>query len=126
MIRVRTMNRYSLAFKQKVVSEVEQGRFTITDAKKFYGIPGAETINLWIRKFGKNHLLPKIVRIEMPEEKDMIKELKKKNKELESALANEMLKNIALESLLEAAGEHYGTDLKKTFVELDSKKRQKK
>ena len=62
----------------------------------------------------------------MPEEKDVIKELKKKNKELESALANEMLKNIALESLLEAAGEHYGTDLKKTFAELDSKKREKK
>jgi transposase-like protein len=126
MRKTRTLNRYSLAFKQKVVSEIESGRVTISEARDLYGISGAGTINYWMRKMGKNHLLPRIVRIEMEDEKDIIKELKKRNKELESALANELLKNIALESLLDAAGEHYGTDLKKTFDEQASKKRLKK
>lgn len=126
MRKNRTVNRYSLAFKRNVVSEIESGKYTITEARALYGIRGADTVNHWIRKLGRNHLLPRIVRIEMQDEKDVIKELKKRNKELESALANELLKNIALESLLDAAGEHYGKDLKKTFADEASKKRLKK
>jgi len=121
--RQRTIRRYSLAFKQRVISEIESGKLTITKAKHVYDINGAETIRLWIKKMGKNHLFAKVVRIEMPNEKDRIKELQKEKKELESALAREVLKNLALESLVEVAGEHYGTDLKKTFGEKGFKKR---
>lgn len=123
MYRQQTIIRYSQAFKQQVVSEIESGKRTITEAKHAYDIKGAETIRLWIKKMGKNHLFAKVVRIEMPNEKDTIKELKKQKKDLESALAREVLKNLALESLVEAAGEHYGADLKKTFGEKESKKR---
>jgi len=115
--------RYSLAFKHKVVSEIETGRFTATEAQRIYDIKGAETVKLWIQKMGKNHLLARVVRIEMQDEKDIINKLKKEKKELESALAQEHLKNLVLESLVEAAGEHYGTDLKKTFGEKALKKR---
>ena len=117
-----TIKRYSLAFRQKVVSEVESGKVTISEAKRIYDISGAQTVKLWIEKMGKNHLLAKVVRIEMQDERDVIKELKKQKKQLESALAQQVLKNLALESLIEAAGEHYGADLKKTFGEKESKK----
>jgi transposase len=113
---------YSLAFKQKVVSEIEAGKLTATEARRFYDIKGCETVKSWIKKMGKHHLLAKVVRIEMKDEKDTIKELKKQKKELESALAQEVLKNLALESLIEAAEDHYGTNLKKTFGEKESKK----
>ena len=123
MFKQRTVKQYSMAFKQKVVGEIESGKMTAREASRIYDIRGAETIRVWIQKMGKNHLLAKVVRIEMQDEKDVIKELKRQKKELESALAQEHLKNLVLESLIEAAGEHYGSDLKKTFGQKGSKKR---
>lgn len=111
----RVFHRYSLAFKQKVVSEIESGELKIGDARRIYDIKGAETIQVWIRKLGKNHLLNKVVRIEMKDEKERIKELERQIKTLESALAQSHVKNIALESLLECAEEHYEADFKKSF-----------
>ena len=111
----RVFHRYSLAFKQKVVAEIERGELRIGDAQRIYDIRGNETIQSWIRKLGKNHLLNKVVRIEMKDEKERIKELEKQVKGLESALAQSHVKNIALESLIECAEEHYQTDLKKNF-----------
>lgn len=111
----KVLYRYSSAFKQKVVSEVESGELTIAEAQRLYGINGTSTIQAWIRKLGKNHLLNRIVRIEMKDEKDRVKELEKKIRSLESALANEHVKNIVLESLIEVAEEHYKVDFKKNF-----------
>jgi transposase-like protein len=112
-----------LAFQQRVISEVESGKYTISEARRVYDIKGAQTIKIWAEKMGKDHLPARVVRIEMKDEKDTIRELKRQKKELESALAQEVLKNLALESLIEAAGDHYKTDLKKTFGEKESKKR---
>jgi transposase len=120
--KARTILRYSLAFQQKVVSEIESGKLSYSEAQRLYGIVGCGTIPSWVKKFGKNHLLNKVVRIQMKDEKDTIKELKRQKRELESALAQEHLRNIVLEGLIEAAGEHYGVDLKKNFGEKASKK----
>lgn len=114
----RITKRYSMAFKQKVVSEIESGKLSISGARKVYGITGIGTIENWLKKLGKSHLLNKIVRIEMIDEKDRIKELEREKRALESALAQTQLKLIAMESLLETAEEHYGIDfqeIKKNF-----------
>ena len=108
--------RYSLAFQQKVVREIEIGKIrSANEAKRIYDIKGNGTIAKWIRKLGKNELIGKVVRVEMKNEADKIKELNKKIRTLESALANERVKTIALESLMEVAGEHYGADFKKNY-----------
>jgi hypothetical protein len=86
-----------------------------------YDIRGCETIQKWIRKFGKNHLLSKVVRIEMKDEKDRVKELEKRIRQLESALADEHIKNAVLESLVEIARDKYGLDLKKKSGQAPSK-----
>jgi transposase len=106
---------YSLAFRQKVVSEIESGRLTKESARRIYDIGGSTTINRWIRQLGKFHLLNKVVRIEMKDEKDKVKELQRQKRELESALAQAHLKNLALESLIECVEEHYQVDVKKNF-----------
>lgn len=122
MSSVKTIYRYSLAFKQKVVSEIESGQFTLSQAYKFYDIPGRCTIQKWIKKFGKNHLLSKVVRIELPDEKDRIQalksrvtELERQKQELESALAQAHLKELSLEALIACVSEHFQTDVKKNF-----------
>jgi transposase len=111
----RIIHRYSLAFRQKVVAEIEAGEVSIAGAQKIYDIRGGETIQNWIRKLGKNHLLNKVVRIEMKDEQERIKALECQIKALESALAKAQVKNVALESLIESAEEHYQVDFKKNF-----------
>ena len=85
--------RYSSAFKQKVVSEVESGKLTVAEARGVYDIKGADTIPNWLKKFGKNHLLHKVIRVEMKDEKDKIKELGRQKRELESALAQGLFRS---------------------------------
>ncbi|MGH9857808.1 MAG: transposase [Acidobacteriota bacterium] len=115
--------RYSLAFRQKVVSEIETGKLSKEEARRLYGIGGGETINKWIKKFGKNHLLNKVVRIEMNDEVDQLRKLKREKQELESALAQAHLENLALRGLIAAVEKEYKIDVKKNFGSQQSKKR---
>ena len=104
--------RYSLAFKQQVISEIELRKLTVATAAKRYDIPRRSIYN-WIESFGRTNILSRVVRVESKNEKDRIKELESQNKQLESALAKTQLKVLALESLIEVAEETYKVDLKK-------------
>ena len=107
--------RYSSAFKQKVVGEIERGERNAWQAQQLYDIKGGSTIQRWLKGFGKNHLLSKVVRIEMKDENDKMKELKKREQELEKALASAHLKIMALESTIEVMEEEYGIEVKKNY-----------
>lgn len=109
----RIFRRYSLAFKQKVVSEIENGKLSINEAKSVYGIRGDGTIQIWLKKLGKTHLLNKVIHIKMTDEPNRIKELERQKKELESALAQAHLKIITLESTVKVLEEKTGVSLKK-------------
>ncbi len=109
----KTLLRYSLAFQQKVVSEIESGKLTIAEARRVYDIGGGGTIYTWIHKLGKNNLIAKVVRVEMKDERDKIKQLKKEKQELESALAQAHVKLVCLESLIECAEEEFNIDINK-------------
>jgi transposase-like protein len=115
MLAAKTLLRYSTAFKQKVVAEIESGKFSLEKARKIYDIGGGSTIQSWLKKFGKNHLLAKVVRVEMKDETDKLQQQAQQIQQLESALAQAHLKNICFESLLECVEEHYQIDVKKNF-----------
>ena len=106
---------YSISFKQKVVKEVEEEGIGILAVQRRYGIKGANTVNNWIKQLGKDHLLNKIVRVEMKGEKDQTKELEKEIKKLKQALADAYLAKECAEKIIELANEEYQTDLKKNF-----------
>ncbi len=114
--------KYSIAFKQKVISEIESGKLTIAEARKIYDIKSSPTIYEWLRKYGKNQLIKKVVRVEMRDEKDKLKEVERQKRELESALAQSHLKNLCLEALIECVEERYEVDVKKTFGQKAQKK----
>lgn len=118
----RTITRYSISFKQKVVKEIEEEGLTISQAARRYGITGGSTIQNWLRKFGRNHLLNKIVRVEMKGEKDRVKDLEAENKKLKIALADATMAKYALETLVDIVDEHYQTDVKKNLGQQLSKK----
>ena len=109
--------RYSISFKQKVVREIEDEGLGIREASRRYGIKGGQTLQQWIRKFGKYHLLNKIIRVETMEDKDHIKQLEQENAKLKVALADSLMAKRCLEVLIEEAEKEYKTDLKKNFGE---------
>jgi transposase-like protein len=111
----KTLIRYSISFKQKVVKEIEAEGLNISEVARRYDIKGGQTIQNWIRKFGQNHLLSKIVRVEMKGEKDRVKELEGELKRVKLALADATLKNDVLETIITMVNDHYQTDVKKNL-----------
>jgi len=84
--------KYSEAFKAQVVSEIEDGKLTsCNDAALRYGIRGSTTVCRWVRKYGRNHLIGKVVRVETVGERDELKRLKQRVRELETLVADQSL-----------------------------------
>lgn len=103
---MRTAIRYSEAFKKQVVDEIARGKFTSPYmAQKAYGISGQTTVTKWIRKYGREDLLPKRIRIETMEEVDQLKAARKRIKELEAALADAHVDHCLEHAFLEIACE---------------------
>lgn len=108
----RLVYSYSTAFKRQVVEQLESGRFSsINEAKEHYGIRGDNTVNLWLRKYGRNHLCPRIVRVEMPDEKDQVRALKKQVKQLQQVLGKKEAEKAIGDAFLEIACEKLGQDV---------------
>jgi len=108
--------RYSEAFKLKIVTEIERGRLTVSEAMHLYEINGNATIYNWLRKYGKNHLINKIVRIEMKDEKSAFKKKEERIRELESALSSIVLHNMCLQSYVDVVNENISEEEKKTSL----------
>ena len=109
---MRSIIRYSEAFKLKVVTELERGEIaSICEANKVYGIRGNSTVSKWIRKYGREDLLPKKVRIETLKERDELKEARKRIRQLEAALADAHIDCSLENSYLRVACERIGVDV---------------
>jgi transposase-like protein len=79
--------RYSEAFKRQVVHELESAELTFAEARRKYGIGGGVTVQCWVRKYG-NGTRGRIIRVETPEQIDQLQQLKRRVRELETALAD--------------------------------------
>lgn len=103
--------RYSKAFQQQVVREIETGRFSgVHQARMHYEIGGCDTIARWMKKFGKNAVMTKVVRVEKQSETDELKRLRERVRQLESAVADQYLEHEIDKSYLEIACERAGID----------------
>lgn len=103
--------RYSEAFKQQVVEEIEGGRFSSPyEAAKAYGITGKGTIERWLKKAGRQRHLKKVVRVEKPDEPGEIRRLKDRVRRLEEALADAHMDKALDQSFFEILCEQTGVD----------------
>jgi len=85
---MRVVKRYSEAFKLQVIRELETGRFDSPfEAGRAYGV-GLGTVGYWLRRYGKNHLLGKVVRVMKADEQAEVHALRKQVRELKGALAD--------------------------------------
>lgn len=86
---MRSVIRYSEAFKLQVIRELESGRFTsMCEASRAYGIKGAMTVGKWARRYGKSHLLGKVIMVMKADEQAEVQALRKQVRELKAALAD--------------------------------------
>lgn len=114
--KVRQYRRYSEAFKLEVIQKIDSGELSIPGARRLYDIRGACTVQLWIKRYHREDLLAKVVRIQMPHEVDQLKAVETRNRALESALADAHMKILVLESMVDLAEETYGVAIKKNYV----------
>ena len=106
----RQVMRYSEAFKQQVVDELESGRFgSPYEASQAYGVDQG-SVKRWARQYGKAHLLRKVVRVAKPDEPSGIKRLKERIRSLEAALADSVMDQALDQSFFEILCERTGTD----------------
>lgn len=104
--------RYSEAFKQQVISELESGKFAGPyAAARAYRINGQGTVRAWLRQYGRGDLVPRRVTITTMSEQDEAKELKQRVRELEKALADTHMKELLGEAYLEIACKRLGLDV---------------
>jgi transposase-like protein len=113
--------RYSQAFKQQVVGEVEEGRLTCSQATKKYGIKGVSTVRHWLKRMGKLDLIQTIIRVEKPNEKDRIKELERQIRQLNNSLAETQVRYLLAESQFEIVCEQQGLNPEEVKKKLDEK-----
>jgi len=111
----RQQIRYSISFKQKVVNEVEQEGLSISAINRRYGIKGQTTVKNWLKALGREHLINKVIRVEMMGESDRLREMEKEILKLKAALADAYMQRDCAEEVLKQAGKIYGEDLKKKF-----------
>lgn len=103
--------RYSEAFKMQLIQELESGKLdSIEHARRSYGIAGTTTIQKWLKKYGRNDLRAKVVRVEKPNEQDQIKRLRNEVKALRSALAETQVENLVNRSVYEVLCNEVGVD----------------
>jgi len=112
----RTQKDYSLAFKLRVVAEVEKGEISQKQALKKYGIQGSSTITVWLRKhgmldWGSNKTMGKKSK---PSPNKKIRELEAKIKRLE---ADKQILNRAID----IADDMFSTDIRKKYLPLSLK-----
>jgi transposase-like protein len=118
----RIVIRYSEAFKHQVIKEVEEGHCSCQQVRKKYGIKGVATVQYWMKRMGKLDSLPRVIRVEKPNEKDRIKELERQVRELKNALAETQVRYFIAESQFEIVCEDQGLNPEEVKKKLDAER----
>jgi len=108
----KVLHRYSTAFKQAVVAYVRSGQYTVLEAARIHDVE-FQMIYRWLKQYGEPGSQTRIVRIEMPDERNRILKLEQEKQALEKALAHAQLKIMTLEATLEVLEERTGQRVKK-------------
>lgn len=93
----------------QVVQELESGALsTVAEARRRYGIRGKGTVQYWLRKYGKNHLRNKVIKVQTPNDRDQVQVLKKRIRELEKSLADTQVSAVLNDSYYKIVCEMHG------------------
>jgi transposase-like protein len=87
---------YSEAYKLRLVEDIALGKYaSIDEARRRNGIRGSGTLSKWIKKYGREDILPRRIKVETMNEIDELKEARKRIRELETAVATSLRRGCA-------------------------------
>lgn len=105
-----TKKKYSEAVIKQIITEYEGGS-SIAELRRKYGITGGQTVQNWIKRYSKEGLRHRYIRIQQVEEIEQVKALEKRIKELEQALGKTTLEKLKLECIVEEYQETFDGEL---------------
>jgi transposase-like protein len=112
--------RYSEAFKLRLVEDMANGKYkSLEEARRRNGIRGYSTVRKWMKRYGREDILPKRIKVETVNEIDELQEARKRIRELEAALADAHMDYCLESAFLDIACERLGMsteELKKKNV----------
>lgn len=116
----RSQRDYTLSFKLQVVQEIEQGRLSVTNACRMYGIQSYATVLNWLRKHGNfdwenqtpSHM-PKTPEQKILELEAKVKLLEKQKAFLEQQACRSDKKAIIFDMMIDLAEKEYKIDIRK-------------
>lgn len=121
MVKIRKVIRYSESFKQEIIEEYSSGSSSLSELKIKYGISGGNTIANWIKKSAKFDCLPKLIRVETPNDRQQIAELKAEIKRLKMAIADIHLDKVMAECFFETVCDDFNVGYEETKKKIASK-----
>jgi len=104
-----------------VVEEIDRGELSIGQAARLYGITGSSTIKRWLKQFGREHLIPNTVRIQMKDELRKLDEAHERIALLERALADSELERYVLKLKVQVLEEEHGSKKKSSSSSSDER-----
>lgn len=108
--------RYSEAFKRKVVSDINQGLYSVLGAMRKYQIGGNMTVYKWLAKYNSAHKMTSRGSSMEKKEKSSGRDLYARIRHLEQVVSDLSIENKLLKTTIEIADETYHMDLKKNFA----------
>lgn len=116
----RTQKDYTMSFKLQVVSEIERGELTRSQALNKYGIQAKSTIRMWLRKYGnfdwENQSykpMPKSPQQRIIELEEKIKLLEKQKARAEYIAERADKKAILFDMMVDLAEKEYNIPIRK-------------
>jgi transposase len=116
----RSQRDYSMSLKLQIVSEIEKGKLSISQARRQYGIQSRSTIVQWLRKFGNfdwenqtPFTMPKSPEQKIMELEAKVKLLEKQKSFLEQQAYVADKKAIIFDMMIDIAEQEYKIDIRK-------------
>ncbi len=112
--KIRKLRRYSEEFKKDIVQLFEQGKFSVCQMERLYGVSNG-TIYQWIYKYSTfNEKGYRIIEMKKSQT-NKVKQLEQRIKELERLVGRKQIEIDYLETMMEVAKEELDIDIKKNF-----------
>lgn len=106
---------FSKNFRKARVKEYETGEATVIEISRAYGV-SSRSVYKWVEKYSVDYQKPIVTIVEPKSETRKRLQLEEKVKKLEQLLGKKQVKLEFLEKLIETVENHYGIEVKKTFL----------
>ena len=118
-----TESKYAQSFREEVALDYLRGDLSAAQVAEKYGLPSKYTVKNWAKRHAGNaEIAPSIPEEMTAEEKDRLKALERRVKELERQLEDERLRSLGFSTMIDVAEEELGVPIRKKSGSKQSKK----